>query len=152
MLVVRLDTPEMRLPWRIVFAPFNISVLLLLLLNCCMPNSSRWWFGIKDDYCKFVFVKFPEMRTFANCAIYVSEAPEHLPAVPTSVVTRPASNNANARTPTTATATTYNSSLPVVSTSQRLWNRNNKRDEQNSGGENSSCDKIPVKFDLFSPD
>merc|ERR1712178_563347 len=98
MLVVRLDSPEMQLPWKIVFAPFNISILLLLLLNCCMPNSSRWWFGIKDDYCKFVFLKFPGMRTFANCAIYVAD-----PVPQTSSSTNTQNNSSNQNTATTTT-------------------------------------------------
>ena len=127
MLVVRLDTPDMRLPWKIVFAPFNISVLLLLLLNCCMPNSSRWWFGIKDDYCKFVFVRFPGMRTFANCAIYISETqPDQRTAVNTE--------NSNQDSST---------SQPQTQQPSNTTNRSNDK---------GSLEKIPVKFDLFSPD
>ena len=135
MLVVRLDTPDMRLPWKIVFAPFNISVLLLLLLNCCMPNSSRWWFGIKDDYCKFVFVRFPGMRTFANCAIYVSETPQQNQRT-TAVNTTENNNSIDSST-----------NQPQITQQPSTTNNNNR-----SNDKGSLENKIPVKFDLFSPD
>merc|ERR1712150_203158 len=103
----------------------NISVLLLLLLNCCMPNSSRWWFGIKDDYCKFVFIRFPGMRTFANCAVYISETqPNQRTAVNTDSAIDSSTNQPQTQQPSNT-------------------NRTNDK---------GSLEKIPVKFDLFSPD
>lgn len=73
MLVVRLDNPELKLPYVIIFAPLIIAVLMMFLLSCCSVNDSKWWFGIKYDYCTFLLLIFPELRFLANISCFMVE-------------------------------------------------------------------------------
>ena len=71
MLIVRLDNSELALPYIIIFAPLIVTALMLFLFNCCTVNHSKWWFGIKYDYCSFILLTFPKLRFFANITCYV---------------------------------------------------------------------------------
>ena len=78
MLIVRLDNPTITLPYIIIFAPLIVSVLMLFLLFCCTVNDSKWWFGIKYDYCTSILLNFPQLRFLANISFYLPDQEREL--------------------------------------------------------------------------
>jgi len=75
MLVIKLDAKEPSLlSWGVIFSPFTISIMLLLLLQSFGTNNSRWWFGIEQDYFNFVLAKFPILRQLCNNSFYIRPA------------------------------------------------------------------------------
>ena len=75
MMVIKLDAKEPSLlSWGVIFSPFTISIMLLLLLQSFGTNNSRWWFGIEQDYFNFVLAKFPILRQLFNNSFYIQPA------------------------------------------------------------------------------
>ncbi|XP_033632287.1 transmembrane protein 185A-like [Asterias rubens] len=72
LLVNRLDGVTHH-PYIAVFAPFYISLLVLIPTSFGQRGGNHWWFGIRKDFCTFLLTACPFLREYGNISYQLED-------------------------------------------------------------------------------